>query len=348
MTKDLVAKGELKVAGIVQEQHPDRAVLYMQWQKMEWPVLADPFNELGIKVVPITLLIDESGVIRFKNPRRGDLKKFLATEYPRTKAPESMKAFGGTIESLRKDSKNARSQFQLGVAYRQRFDSEEREPEDFSRAIEAWGKALSLNPDQYIWRRRIQQYGPRLDKPYSFYDWVNQARKEILARGEKPHELKAEPGGSEFAYPVKRGRGEKSAAVAAHPDPEGKVRRDEGALVQVQTTVVPSTKGDGKAVRVHLHFLPNSGKEVHWTNDAGQLSFHLKEDAGFTIHDFSAPGKVPAELATAEGRAVEFEVRPAPGKKLPKSIDGTAFYYVCLGSEGECQYLGRDLTILLK
>ena len=39
----------------------------MQWQEMDWPVLADPFNDLGIAAVPITLLIDQHGIIRYKN-----------------------------------------------------------------------------------------------------------------------------------------------------------------------------------------------------------------------------------------------------------------------------------------
>ena len=46
---------------------------------------------------------------------------------------------------------------------------------------------LDIDPNQYIWRRRIQQYGPRLDKPYPFYDWgAASAREEIAARGETP------------------------------------------------------------------------------------------------------------------------------------------------------------------
>jgi len=53
----------------------------MQWQQMDWPILSDPFNDLGISAVPITLLIDEHGIIRFKNPKLSDLKKFLTTEY---------------------------------------------------------------------------------------------------------------------------------------------------------------------------------------------------------------------------------------------------------------------------
>ena len=62
--------------------------------------------------------------------------------------------------------------FHLGVTYRKRYDSDHRQLEDFRKAVEHWDQALDIDPNQYIWRRRIQQYGPRLDKPYSFYDWV--------------------------------------------------------------------------------------------------------------------------------------------------------------------------------
>ena len=67
-----------------------------------------------------------------------------------------------------------RLHFRLGVAYRKWFD-EKKDIAFFDQAVEQWGKALAMQPNQYIWRRRIQQYGPRLIKPYPFYDWVEAA-----------------------------------------------------------------------------------------------------------------------------------------------------------------------------
>ena len=87
--------------------------------------------------------------------------------------------------------------------------------------MEHWGKALDIDPNQYIWRRRIQQYGPRLDKPYSFYDWVREARREIMARGETPAQLLLEPGGAEFAYPSESF--ERTKTVQEEPDPRGRI-----------------------------------------------------------------------------------------------------------------------------
>jgi len=101
------------------------------------------------------------------------------------------------------------TEFRLGVAFRHRHDSARREPGDFQAAALHWAAALESDPNQYIWRRRIQvsvrrdhQFGPRLDKPYPFYDWVEEARAAIRARGEEPVALVAEPTGSEIAAPA--------------------------------------------------------------------------------------------------------------------------------------------------
>jgi hypothetical protein len=67
-TEDLQKQGKVKMVGIVQEQHPDRAHLFMQWKQMDWPILVDALNLLDVSVVPITLLMDESGVIVKVNP----------------------------------------------------------------------------------------------------------------------------------------------------------------------------------------------------------------------------------------------------------------------------------------
>ena len=131
-TKQLVADGKLAVAGIVQEQHPDRAKLYMQWQKMEWPLLADPYNFLAVKVVPITLLIDERGVIRYNNPTQKDLETFLKSDYKKSDIPLQIAILDTDMNALKKaaDShpNNAVNHFRLGVSYRKRHDSDKRHP----------------------------------------------------------------------------------------------------------------------------------------------------------------------------------------------------------------------------
>ena len=63
-TEQLQADGAIQMVGIIQEQHPDRARLFMQWKEMGWPILVDSYDLLEVPVVPLTLAIDESGIIR--------------------------------------------------------------------------------------------------------------------------------------------------------------------------------------------------------------------------------------------------------------------------------------------
>jgi tetratricopeptide (TPR) repeat protein len=112
-------------------------------------------------------------------------------------------AIDAYTHALALDPSDKNSLFRLGVAYRMRHESTWRRNGDFQSAVESWGRALALDPNQYIWRRRIEQYGPRLTKPYAFYDWVEQAKAEILRRGETPARLSVEPYGSELAGPLK-------------------------------------------------------------------------------------------------------------------------------------------------
>jgi hypothetical protein len=82
--------------GIIQEQHPDRCRLFMQWKEMGWPIAVDALNRLGYDAVPITYLIDEHGVIRYVNPMPADLETFLAATYPAPGLPERPPSGGTT------------------------------------------------------------------------------------------------------------------------------------------------------------------------------------------------------------------------------------------------------------
>jgi len=74
--------GKVLMAGIIEEQHPDRARLFMQWKQMKWPLLADSLDRLGVSAVPITLAIDEYGVIRLVNPKSEEIEeKFLSRTF---------------------------------------------------------------------------------------------------------------------------------------------------------------------------------------------------------------------------------------------------------------------------
>ncbi|RMG56252.1 MAG: hypothetical protein D6723_00685, partial [Acidobacteria bacterium] len=78
-TKQFQEQHKLQMVGIIEEQHPDRARLFMQWKQMSWPVMVDSLNLLEVPYVPITLAIDEHGIIRKIQPplawveRRGEM-----------------------------------------------------------------------------------------------------------------------------------------------------------------------------------------------------------------------------------------------------------------------------------
>jgi len=67
-TKELGKRGKVQVLGILEEQHPDRARLFMQWKRMDWPLMVDSLNLLEVPAVPVTLCIDEYGIIRLVDP----------------------------------------------------------------------------------------------------------------------------------------------------------------------------------------------------------------------------------------------------------------------------------------
>ncbi len=391
LTKDAVAAGKLVVVGLIQEQHPDRCVLYSQWRELGWTILHDPLNLIGAKAVPIPIAIDEHGIVRENRLRPGPefLTSFVEQEFPNEsdkkprrlglvdpsnaekrarseKTADAWRAFGDHLvlgweidratdavdayrEALAKDANAADLWFRLGVALRMRYDSDAREAGDFQAAVDAWSKALEIDPNHYIYRRRIQQYGPRLDKPYPFYDWVDTARREIAARGETPHPLVAEPVGAELAEPSRRFA--TSEIETANGDPGGKIHRDESGLIALEAVVVRGTPGRGQgAAQVHLNFRPDAGKKGHWNNEAEPLRVWLDDPpAGTVLSQGFVELSQPAGQATSdELRTASFEVklpRRAPG---PIRIRGYALYNCCEDASGVCQFLRRDFEVELE
>ena len=237
--------------------------------------------------------------------------------------------------------------FRAGVASRKRYDSPARQPGDFAKAIVNWSDALEIDPNQYIWRRRIQQYGPRLDKPYPFYDWVPTARRDITARGETPAALAVEPGGAEFARPLKRFS--TTSDDLKNPDPKSRIAPDAEKFIRIESTVVPSTKDSSPAVRVHLVFRPNADRKAHWNNEAEGVTVWLEAPAGWRVdrqkrtipNDKGAVSDLP--------RSVEIELTGSPGANSAEaSLKGYALYYACEDVDGVCVYRRQDFSVALK
>lgn len=367
------------MVGIVLEQHPDRTRLFMQWKQMGWPILVDSLNLMGLAVVPVTLLIDEHGIVRFrgeldkleeflraepKGPARpaptierpvlGELAAATVTSSSLRQHADALFLWGGptrideTIETYRRalttEPKHGPTHFRLGVAYRQRYDSDKRQAGDFQRAVEHWSAALDLDPNQYIWRRRIQQYGPRLTKPYPFYDWVDQARADISARGDTPVSLPVEPRGAEVARPARAFSSSDDEREA--PDPQGKIRRDEKGFIHAEATLVPSALEPGTAGRVHWVFRPNVTIKAHWNNEAEDLAVWIEAPAGWQIDQQLLTTPNPPQLVSNEARRLELEVKSPEGfAGGTATLSGYALYYVCEDVRGTCLYRRQDITL---
>ncbi len=210
-------------------------------------------------------------------------------------------------------------------------------------------KALDLDPNQYIFRRRIQQYGPRLDKPYPFYDWVPEARQALLARGETPIELRVEPGGAEFAAPLEKLVVDGGTAdERVEPDPEGRIYRDEKPLIRAETVVVPNVVASGEAARVHVVLRPDENVKAHWNNEVSDLVFWVTPPEGWRVDDRLHRVTVPPEPVSQELRRIEFEIQTPAGFSGSTTIPAYALYYVCEDVDGTCLYRRKDIEATIE
>ncbi len=360
--------GRVRMLGIVQEQHGERAALFAQWKHIDWPIVYDPFAHLEVTYVPIMLGVDETGVVRKLWPagRGADQveEEFLAQSFEQTShvtAPNAtpvdaeLRALWANAGIARLDAlitaydalvqahpENGHVHFRRGVAYRMRHDAPGRRPGDFQDAARAWTRALEIDPNNYIWRRRLQQYGPRTAKPYPFYDWVAQARDEIRARGETPVALTVEPGDSEQARPGDVPRAAASTEPAA--DADRRIERDPGALIQIETTAVPARVPPGGSARLYVSLRPRTGSESHWNNEVDDLAVWVEPSRTLAqrVHTFPNP---PRALSREE-RVVEIDV-VVPNDAAPgaHTLPAYALYYVCEDAQGVCLYRRQDLTL---
>ncbi len=358
----------------------------MQWQQMDWPILIDPLNLLELSGVPVVTAIDEHGVAHqvtqenfeaefierdFAPP--SDSRDPDAAHIPDLDALQAKTANGDAgaygeygaglylwggidriddaVDAFRQavalSEQEGRWHFRLGVCLRTRHESIHRKADDFQEAIIEWGRALELDPNQYIWRRRVQQYGPRLEKPYPFYDWVEQAREEIAARGEVPVALTVEPAGAEFASPLQSL--ESAEPAQENPDPQGQIIRDDEHLVRVEAVSVPAIVAPGDAARVHLIFRPEQSRKAHWNNEVDDLLLWVDAPAGWSIEHSLHTVANPAAPVSRETRRLDFEIvceeqAPTGEVRLPAYV----LYYVCEDEDGTCLYRRQDVEIPLR
>jgi tetratricopeptide (TPR) repeat protein len=255
---------------------------------------------------------------------------------------EAIDAYGRAVQL---DPKDGPALFRLGVCYRQRYETTLRRPGDFQAAIDYWGRALDRDPNQYIWRRRIQQYGPRLDKPYAFYDWVEEAEKDLRALGEKPVPLRVRPGGAEIAQPVKALPA--APAEVRAPDPDGKVHRDTEGLVRVETTVAPARARPDQAVRIHVVFRLDQKQQAHWNNEAEPLRLWVEPPEGWQVSERLLQAPAVREPVSGEVRSLDFEIKAPKEARDKVRLTAYALYHVCDDKGGQCRFLRLDVPIEL-
>lgn len=258
--------------------------------------------------------------------------------------PRSADAIAAYRTATKLDTKDGPAWFRLGVCLRRRSEGASREPNDFREAVESWGTALDLDPNQYIWRRRIQQYGPRLEKPYPFYDWVPDAEAAIRTRGETPMALRIRPDGAEMAGPLKAFAAEKQAPK--NPDADGKINRDPGS-VTAHVVLVPAMVKPGQSARVHLSFHLAHKSKDHWNNEAEPLRVWVEPPDGTVASERLLRSEMPKEAVSGEERTLGFEVKIPNGAMGTVRVPAYAIYHLCDDDRGQCRLLRLDFTIVV-
>ena len=234
-------------------------------------------------------------------------------------------------------------EFRLGAANRLLYELGNQADADlFASSVNHWETALKLNPNQYIYRRRIEQYGPRLLKPYSFYDWIATARQEITARGETPFELSVEPNGAEFA---ERARGMDVDPSGENPDPDSQITLVEKGRVTLHSTLVPTHPKPGDVVAVHVGLnVIGAAKWNHesepmtlWTHDpAGDIQLSSKLIRDETPHDSSE---------SANPVSISFEIQIPESQLEPVRLTGFALFNICESEQGQCLFRRYNFEI---
>lgn len=252
-------------------------------------------------------------------------------------------AINAYTRAIHANPNDGASHFRLGVCYRMRSESSQQKLGDFQTAIEHWTKARAINPNQYIWRRRVEQYGPRLNKPYPFYDWVETATRDIRARGDRSIELRVLPTGSELAKPARTFQAVTQDATS--PDPEGRIVRDTDGLILIETAVVPPHVKPGGTARVHVTLRPNDKLKAHWNNETKPLRLWVDPPLGWQVQPRLSVAPQSDQPESSEPRRFEFEVRAPDNADSPTKLAAYALYYVCEDKGGTCRFLRQDIPI---
>ena len=384
-TEQLVTDEKLVLLGVMHDQHRDRCALFARWKGIDFPILHDPMNLSNVSRLPTVVGLDEHGVVRVVDPDPDQLvkgfvrKKYKAPKHLRTpltdlpdprhtqriagesRSAEGLREHGDALllrgnppqideairiyqQVLQMNPKDWLGHFHLGVAFRTRYDGPGRQPGDFQAAIDAWYAALRLKKKNDVLGGRLQQFGLRHEKPAAMYGWVETARREITASGEMPVELAVEPSPIERAKPRKKFK--RAKGDAPEGDPDGKIARDDGKLIELETVVVPSMKKKAYA-QVLLIFRPNPDRAVTWSDAADPLRVWIERPKAVKLGRKFVEFSNPPSATSDEERMLNVEIKC--GKKTDKesaTLRGYALYRVTQ-SAGEPKLLRRDFEVKL-
>ena len=130
------------------------------------------------------------------------------------------------------------------------------------------------------------------------------------------------------------------------PDPEGRVLRDKGHFVQVESSIRPEAVAPGEAAEVRLTLRPHPETQAHWNNEMDAVQIWLLPGEGWTLDRRDLSAELPSQPWTAESR--EFVFRATPNRKAlttSSGLPGYALYYVGESPDGACLYRRQDFTV---
>lgn len=250
--------------------------------------------------------------------------------------------YRGALESLPQRSDIS---FRLGCAYRSLYEKMgQRDGKLFNGSVASWEQALERSPNQYIYRRRIEQYGPRLRKPYSFYDWVSTARTEIRSRGEQPVQLTVEPNGAELAD---RAREMLVDKTSKEPDPDDEILPVAGELISAHANLVPSQPTPGDVVAVHVVLnVAGAGK---WNHESTPLEMWIDSPTtGITLSSQLIRDRQEYSSAESiEPVSLSFEIQLPEEFDAELRLTGYCLFNVCESEGGQCLFRRKDIEIAI-
>lgn len=134
--------------------------------------------------------------------------------------------------------------------------------------------------------------------------------------------------------------------IKREPDPEGRVLRDKGHFVRIESAVRPDAVRPGETAEVRLTLRPHPDTQAHWNNEMDPVDIWLMPGEGWSLDRQALTAELPSEAWTAETR--EFTFRATPNRKAlttSSGLPGYAIYYVGENPEGPVLYRRQDFTV---